>query len=125
MKAVTLGHPLRSVVVYLRPAERIPAAPFVIPWEENDESQITRYAEVRLWEVPAERVLNSPSYALWPLPPLLAEATDETTVAPAERLAALGKSGDGTLRAIVAHVATDSLEQVRARFGLGLQAALE
>ena len=199
--------PIRSVVVYLRPAERIPAAPFVIPWEENDDSQISRYGVVRLWEVPAERVLNSPSYALWPLAPLLAGATDETTVAVAERLAAvdaprqergdligllvglaglrragaayetlvtlmrrhamldellressmaemfikegreeggrqmaqvalegrfgtlpadllaaLGKSDEGTLREVVAHIATDALEQVRARLGLGPQA---
>jgi predicted transposase YdaD len=81
--------PTWSVVVYLRPAAQVPASPFVIPWDERRNSLTHPYDVVRLWEIPPERVLDGPNYVLWPLASLMAGATETTTVAIAERLAAV------------------------------------
>jgi hypothetical protein len=43
---------------------------------------------VRLWEIPAERVLETPQVALWPLAGLMAGATVERVVATARQIAA-------------------------------------
>ncbi|MGH2514439.1 MAG: hypothetical protein ACRDHP_02180, partial [Ktedonobacterales bacterium] len=80
--------PVRSVVVFLRKAT-VPTSPFVIPWEEHDESLRYRFVVVRLWEVSQEQVLVTDDYDLWPLAALMAGATVETTVALAERLATI------------------------------------
>lgn len=77
--------PLRSVVVFLREAKTTPAPPFVIPWEAG-ESLLANYHVVRLWEVPQERVLGTPHYALWPLASLMADVTAESTLAVADRI---------------------------------------
>ncbi|HLJ82434.1 MAG TPA: hypothetical protein VKT52_13165 [Ktedonobacterales bacterium] len=80
--------PVRSVVVFLRKAT-VPTSPFVIPWEEHDDSLRCTFIVVRLWEVPQEKVLATDDYDLWPLAALMAGATVETTVALAERLATI------------------------------------
>lgn len=79
--------PIWSVVVYLRPAPTLPVPPFVIPWDQEKSSLTHPYDVVRLWELPPERVLASPSYALWPLASLMGGATEATTIEIAERLA--------------------------------------
>lgn len=79
--------PVRSLVIYLRHASAVPTSPFVIPWEEQDESLRYSYGVVRLWELPPDRVLAASTYALWPLSSLMAGATVETTLAVAERIA--------------------------------------
>jgi len=81
--------PVRSVVVFLRKVAALPASPFVVPWDERDDSLTYRFEVVRLWEIPQERVLATPRHELWPLAGLMAGATVETTVATAERIAAL------------------------------------
>jgi hypothetical protein len=77
--------PVRSVVVFLREARAIPAAPFVIPWGP-EESLRCAYGIVRLWEIPQERVLSTPQYPLWPLAGLMAGVTAGSTLTLAERL---------------------------------------
>ncbi len=81
--------PIRSIVVYLRPAASVPSSPFVIPWDEEENSLTHSYDIVRLWEIPQERVLATPAYGLWPLATLMAGASEATTVEVAERLAAV------------------------------------
>jgi hypothetical protein len=76
---------IRSVVVYLREARSTPASPFVIPWGTG-RTLMCDFDEVRLWELPQERVLGTPDYALWPLAGLMAGATVESTEAAARRL---------------------------------------
>ena len=78
--------PVRSVVVCLRPARRLPSSPFVVAWGERRLLQY-QFDVVRLWEEPQERVLASPNPALWPLASLMAGATVDTTVMVAERIA--------------------------------------
>lgn len=78
--------PVRTVVVFLRPARRLPASPFVIAWGERRLLQY-QFDVVRLWEEPQERVLETPHPALWPLASLMAGATVDTTVLVAERIA--------------------------------------
>lgn len=51
------------------------------------ESLHYNYDVLRLWEVPQERVLDTPFYELWPLAGLLQAVTADTTVAVAERIA--------------------------------------
>ena len=82
--------PIRSILVLLRETAHVPPSPFVIPSDEEDEdSQITRFTVIRLWEVPQEQVLGTEHYALWPLASLMANVTAESTRAVAERIAAL------------------------------------
>jgi hypothetical protein len=78
--------PVRSVVVFLRPARRLPASPFVVAWGERRLLQY-QFDVVRLWEEPQERVLDTPHVALWPLASLMAGATVDSTVMLAERIA--------------------------------------
>jgi hypothetical protein len=80
---------LRSLVGFLHETTVCAVSPFVIPWEEGDDSLTANLAVVRLWERPQERVLSSPTYELWPLSGLMAGATAATIVATAERLARL------------------------------------
>ncbi|HLZ25980.1 MAG TPA: hypothetical protein VKV73_01510, partial [Chloroflexota bacterium] len=58
--------PPRSIVVMLRPTTMPPTSPLVISW---GDAETLRYAfdVVRLWEIPAERVLSTKVYDLWPL----------------------------------------------------------
>lgn len=79
--------PVRSVVVYLRPAEQLPTSPFVIPWGAS-ESIRCMFDTIRLWEIPAERLLSTNHYYLWPLASLAADATPDSTVEVAQRIAA-------------------------------------
>jgi len=78
--------PVRSVVVFLRQGRRLPASPFAIAWGERRLLQY-EFDTVRLWEVPQARVLETPQPALWPLASLMAEATVDSTILVAERIA--------------------------------------
>ena len=78
--------PIRSIVVLLRPTDRIPVSPFVIPWK-NGESLRCEFDIIKLWEIPAERVLASPYYDLWPLAALMGGMTLDSVVATAEQIA--------------------------------------
>jgi predicted transposase YdaD len=78
--------PIRSLVVYLRPAERMPASSFVMAWAGHESLRYT-FDVLRLWEVPQERVLNTSFYELWPLAGLMADVSVESTLAVAERIA--------------------------------------
>lgn len=77
--------PVRSVVVFLRPTQP-PASSFVVEWR-GAESLRYAFDVVRLWEIPAERVLARPEYDLWPLAGLMGNPTLEATVSIAERIA--------------------------------------
>jgi hypothetical protein len=79
--------PVRTVVVFLQPARSLPTSPFVIAWS-GWETLRYAYDVVHLWEIPAERVLASATYDLWPLAALMDDVTLDRAVAVAERLAA-------------------------------------
>ncbi len=78
--------PVRSMVIFLRPAAQLPASPFVIPWR-GQTSLSCAFDVVKMWEVPAERVLQTTYYDLWPLASLMAGASVERAVAIAEQIA--------------------------------------
>jgi len=80
--------PLRSLIVFLRPARIVPESPFVIVDNLGRESLRYKYDVLRLWEVPQQRVLDMPFYELWPLAGMMQGVTADTTVAVAERIAA-------------------------------------
>jgi len=79
--------PLRSLVVFLRQARTVPESPFVIYDHLGRESLRYNYDVLRLWEIPQERVLDTPFYELWPLAGAMQGVTADTTVAVAERIA--------------------------------------
>lgn len=79
--------PLRSLVVFLRPVRTVPESPFVITDHLGRESLRYNYDVLRLWEIPQERVLDTPFYELWPLAGAMQGVTADTTVAVAERIA--------------------------------------
>lgn len=83
--------PVRSVVIFLRPARTVPASPFVIHFLGHESLRYS-YEVIRLWELPQERVLGTPQYALWPLASVMANVSPETTLDVAERLAGVGAS---------------------------------
>lgn len=78
--------PVRSMVVFLRPAETLPTSPFVVQWK-GQESLRYSFDVIRLWEIPAERVLDTPHYGLWPLAAVMGNITVESAVGVAERIA--------------------------------------
>lgn len=82
--------PVVSVVIFLRPVGHVPEPRFVLPSLGHDRL-VDTFTIVRLWEVPQERVLESPEYLLWPLAALLAWTSVETTIAVGERIAATAR----------------------------------
>jgi hypothetical protein len=78
--------PVRTVVIYLRPATTVPASPFVIDGLGAEALRFT-YGVIRLWELSPERVLATDLYDLWPLAGIMGEVTPDSTVALTERLA--------------------------------------
>src|SRR5579871_2965637 len=70
------GLPVRSIVVYLRPTERLPDSPFVIRWDGQPMLTVA-FDVIKLWELPAEPVLNSTNYDLWPLASIMSGASLE------------------------------------------------
>lgn len=79
--------PVQSIVVYLREAGPIPAPPFVVQRGGGAEALRLQYAIIRLWEQPAERVLETEEAGVWPLAALMAGAPLATLEAVAERIA--------------------------------------
>ncbi len=77
--------PVQSIVVFLRPTEKLPSTPFVIPWKGHTSLQ-SDFELVKLWEIPPERVLETSHYDLWPLASLMGEVSIERVVAIAERI---------------------------------------
>lgn len=80
------GLPVRSLVVFLRQAETLAQSPFVVEWMGEERLRYI-FDVIRLWEVPPERVLETPYYDLWPLAGLMAGMTADSAVAVAERIA--------------------------------------
>lgn len=79
--------PVRSLVVFLRPARTIPEARY--GWSALGTPTLTfTYDQLRLWEVPQERLLQTDVYDLYPLAGLLKDASTDTLVEVADRLAA-------------------------------------
>ncbi|MGH2514204.1 MAG: hypothetical protein ACRDHP_00970 [Ktedonobacterales bacterium] len=78
---------VRSVVVFLKPAQTLPQSPF--GWDIMGQAR-ERYVfdVVRLWEIPAEQVLSTTNYDLWPLSALMAGSSVASVVRVAERIAA-------------------------------------
>jgi hypothetical protein len=79
--------PIQSIAIFLRPAQHLPSSPFVIPWRQKTSLQ-SDFEIIKLWEVPAERVLATQAYDLWPLATLMAGVTVERVVAVAKQIAA-------------------------------------
>ncbi len=79
--------PVRSFVIYLRPANNIPAPPFVIGYGQH-QSLICPYGIIRLWEIDPQLILNMPQPHVWPLAGLMAGTSSELVYAVAERIAA-------------------------------------
>jgi hypothetical protein len=78
--------PVRSVVVFLSRAGNIPQSPFVLDWMGQERLRFV-FDVIRLWEIPRERVLETPYYDLWPLAALMADVTAQSVVDVAERIA--------------------------------------
>lgn len=78
--------PVRSVVVFLSPAGSIPQSPFVLDWMGQERLRYV-FDVIRLWEIPQERVLETPHYDLWPLAALMADVTAQSVVEVAGRIA--------------------------------------
>lgn len=79
--------PVRSLVIFLRPAETVPQSPFVLEWM-GEEYLRYAFGVIRLWEVPQERVLRSHYVELWPLAGLMANVTPESAQRAAEQILA-------------------------------------
>jgi flagellar biosynthesis/type III secretory pathway protein FliH len=79
--------PVRSLVIFLRPAETVPQSPFVLDWM-GEEYLRYAFGVIRMWEVPQERVLGSQYAELWPLAGLMANVTPESTQRAAEQILA-------------------------------------
>jgi predicted transposase YdaD len=79
--------PMRSVVVFLRPTQAVPPSPFVVEFAGR-QNLFYPFDVARLWEIPAERVLETPHVELWPLAGLMAGATVDRVVATAQQIAA-------------------------------------
>jgi len=75
-----------TLVIYLRPMSVPPWSPFVMAWPGRETLRYS-FNEVRLWELPQEWVLDSPTVELWPLAGAMAGTTVETTLQVAERIA--------------------------------------
>lgn len=67
-------------------AATVPTSPFAVTWGGRETLRYT-FEVVRLWEIPAERVLDTNAYDLWPLATLMAGATVQMAVSVAERIA--------------------------------------
>ena len=80
--------PVKSLLILLRKTSKAPTNPFVIQWDEHEETLRSSFTTIRLWEIPYQQALIENAYALWPLSSLMAGATIETTVEVAEQLAA-------------------------------------
>jgi len=78
--------PIETILVFLRPAPSVPEPGFGLPGIGRERMR-DAYAIIRLWEIPQERVLDTPEYALWPLAGLMAGVTVETAMRVAERIA--------------------------------------
>lgn len=104
--------PVRTLVVFLQPARSLPTSPFVITWG-GWEALRYAYDVVHLWEIPAERVLASATYDLWPLAALMGDVTLDGTMAVAERIAAaaLPEHERGELVALLVALADLRLER--------------
>ncbi len=78
---------LDSAVIYLRPTVQLPHSPFVIP-SRRGRPLSCDFEVVKLWELPAERVLETGYYDLWPLASQMGNVSVEQAVAIGERIAA-------------------------------------
>ena len=77
--------PVYSIVVYLRPSEHLPQSPFVVDWMGSERLRYA-YDVIRLWEIPADRILASANVALWTLAGLLAGASVDSTIGVARQI---------------------------------------
>jgi len=98
--------PVRSVVVFLRPARGVPQSPLLVPWGGTENLRFT-FDVVRLWQIPREQVLGTDDPALWPLASLMAGATPAVIAEVASRIerAALPRAEQGELIGILATLA--------------------
>jgi len=64
--------PVLSVVVFLRPAKRIPMSPFGWDWNTREALRY-HYESIRLWELSAEELLATTFYDVWPFAALMRE----------------------------------------------------
>lgn len=78
-------------MVFLRSVRKIPASPFVVDWMGQERLRYV-FDIIRLWEIPAQRVLETLYADLWPLSGLMAQSTVDSIVATAERIAAVPAS---------------------------------
>jgi hypothetical protein len=79
--------PVHSVVIFLRPVRAVPQSPFVVDLMGQEALRYV-FDVLRLWEIPAESVLDTPYVDLWPLSSLMAHTTVASILATAERIAA-------------------------------------
>lgn len=78
--------PVRSLVIFLRPAASTPESPFTMQWS-GDERLRYVYDTIHLWEIDPKRVLETDQYSLWPLAGLMANVTPESILSVAEKIA--------------------------------------
>ncbi|HEY7347203.1 MAG TPA: hypothetical protein VH599_02705 [Ktedonobacterales bacterium] len=62
--------PVHSVVIFLRPAKNVPTSPFGWDWNTQEELRY-HYESIRLWELSAEQLLETPFYDIWPFAALM------------------------------------------------------
>ena len=79
--------PVHSVVIFLRPAQLIPASPFGWDWGTRQELRY-HYENILLWELSAEELLATTFYEVWPFAALMhRQVTLEYEVELAKRVA--------------------------------------
>lgn len=79
--------PVHSVVIYLRPAKKVPTPPFGWDWNAQHELSF-QYEAIRLWELSAEQLLETPFYEVWPFAALMSKTvTLDYELALAKRIA--------------------------------------
>lgn len=99
--------PIHSLVIWLRPAKTLPQSPFGWNWGAEEALRYP-FESLRLWEHAPEEVVNTSSYAIWPLAAAMgATVTLETDLALIERIdrAPLSHEKRGELAIIVGAVA--------------------
>jgi hypothetical protein len=80
------GLPVRTIVIFLRPGSGVPVSPFVLDWM-GEEILRYHFTVIKLWEIPPERVLDTPYAPLWPLVGVMGEGTVESVLRAGEKIA--------------------------------------
>jgi len=78
--------PVISVVIWLKKTTNIPTSPAVWSWQGLEINRCV-FQTIKLWEQPAEDLLNIPNPYLWPIAGLMAKTTGASVVQVGHKIA--------------------------------------